>query len=86
MSTGTLPEQPATISPDRELLDVLNVLASLCAGDFAARAEPRGFDDPPAETLRQPAGLYSPIFGRLVTPVNAEWGSRLVRVHRWRFH
>ena len=41
MSTGTLPEQPATISPDRELLDVLNVLASLCAGDFAARAEPR---------------------------------------------
>jgi len=41
MSTGTLPEQPATTSQDRDLLDVLNVLASLCAGDFAARAEPR---------------------------------------------
>jgi HAMP domain-containing protein len=41
MSTGTLPEQPATASQDRDLLDVLNVLASLCAGDFAARAEPR---------------------------------------------
>ena len=41
MSTGTLPEQPVTASQDRELLDVLNVLTSLCAGDFAARAEPR---------------------------------------------
>ena len=41
MPTGTLPESPVVASQDRELLDVLNVLAALCAGDFSARAEPR---------------------------------------------
>jgi signal transduction histidine kinase/HAMP domain-containing protein/ActR/RegA family two-component response regulator len=41
MSTGTLPERPAVAIQDRELMDVLNVLTALCAGDFSARAEPR---------------------------------------------
>src|SRR3954468_8251363 len=41
MSTDTLPEPSTSASEDRELLDVVNVLASLCAGDFTARAEPR---------------------------------------------
>ena len=41
MSTETLPEESSSASSDHELLDVLNVLASLCAGNFSARAKPR---------------------------------------------
>ena len=58
MSTGTLPEQPVATSQDPELLDVLNVLAALCAGDFTVRAEPReGVAGQIVERLNQLATL-----------------------------
>ena len=58
MSTGTQPEQPMATRQDPELLDVLNVLASLCAGDFTARAEPReGLSGQVVERVNQLAAL-----------------------------
>ena len=58
MSTGTLPDLPTTTSHDPGLVDVLNVLASLCAGDFTARAEPReGLSGQVAERVNQLATL-----------------------------
>ncbi|HEX2808460.1 MAG TPA: HAMP domain-containing protein, partial [Kineosporiaceae bacterium] len=59
MSTGTLPEHPAAASENRELLDVLQVLASLCSGDFSLRAEPlEGLAGQVVERVNQLATLH----------------------------
>ena len=59
MSTGTLPEHPAAASENRELLDVLHVLASLCTGDFSLRAEPlEGLAGQVVERVNQLATLH----------------------------
>lgn len=41
MAIEALPEQATATSGEQDLQDVLNVLAALCAGDVAVRAEPR---------------------------------------------
>ncbi len=60
MTTDIVPEQSTgtATSHDRDLLDVLGVLASLCAGDFSARLEPRdGLVGQVAERVNQLANL-----------------------------
>src|SRR5687767_12239869 len=60
MTTKTAPEQAVATDPaqERDLLDVLSVLTSLCAGDFASRVEPRdGLVGQVAERVNQLANL-----------------------------
>jgi signal transduction histidine kinase/HAMP domain-containing protein/CheY-like chemotaxis protein len=59
MATGVTAQQPTASVADDELLDVLNVLASLCAGNFSARAVPlEGVAGQVVERVNQLAMLH----------------------------